>query len=105
MMHFWDPHYCYLTFETIKLAPTIELYSKLFWPNVESPKQVYAPDLDSEPHKNLASLLNIRVVKVKEIFIGDKKKPVTVDFLMRYIDKCWRDDQIRFKFVFFFGSL
>lgn len=65
--YFWDPYYQRFTFGTIGLTPTIKEYFELLWPNAESLTRVYTPDLDSEPHKHLATLLNVRVAKVKEI--------------------------------------
>lgn len=55
-------------FEIVDLTPIIENYAKLLWPSSKSPTWVYILDLNSNPYRYLANLLNLRVGEVTKTF-------------------------------------
>lgn len=73
MLHFWDHSYWCFTFRSIELTPMIEKYSEMLWPSSLSPIRVYLPNLNDNPCRHLASMLDLKAREVTQIFIKKGK--------------------------------
>lgn len=88
----------YFTFETIELTLTIEEYPKPLWLNAKFLTKVYVLELNNSSYRYLASLLNMRVSDVIQTFVKKgKEEYVTLNYLLSYMDRCCKKEQIKCK--------
>lgn len=98
MLHFWDPYYCCFTFRSIKLTPTTEEYAELLRPNIQSPISVYLPNLNDNPQRHLANLLDLKAKEITQTFTkNEKQQPVMLNYLLGHIERCQQWDRVELK--------